>query len=245
MAEKELSVEEKRNIGEAYYARLSDGVIEHFLEEVWHVLFYSSSQRQYPKDPTRALNAIDMLIAKAEKRFGHVEPAPISTFLYNRDMTNADGVVRNEFERSNLDKSPDNHPEFAAREAKIFALIASRRYSSGDEISCYRQGKGYYKDFGDSGAFYDYEFIGARSSFPTTKVTLQDIEENIDYDLCNLGGIGINAIIPFRCSGEYKRDVSDLLEKMVAKDNVRKVRKEGINALPKEMREQLENSRSR
>ena len=239
MAEKELSVEEKRKIGEAYYARLSDGVIEHFLEEVWHVLFYSSSQRQYPKDPTRALNAIDMLIAKAEKRFGHVEPAPISTFLYNRDMTNADAEVRNEFEKSNLDKSPDNHPEFAAREAKIFALIDSMRYSSGDEFSCYRQGKGYYKDFGDSGAFYDYEFIGARSSFPTTKVTLQDIERNIDYDLCNLGGIGINAIIPFRCSGEYKRDVSDLLEKMVAKDSEKMVAKD-LKVI-----KDLENSRSR
>ena len=118
-------------------------------------------------------------------------------------------------------------------------MIDSMRYSSGDEFSCYRQGKGYYKDFGDSGAFYDYEFIGARSSFPTTKVTLQDIERNIDYDLCNLGGIGINAIIPFRCSGEYKRDVSDLLEKMVAKDSEKMVTKD-LKVI-----KDLENSRSR
>lgn len=210
MVKSELSIEEKKKIGKEYYALQKDNKIEHFLEGTWRILFYSSSLRAYPNEPELSLNAIDMLIGEAEKRFGHVEPAPVSTFLYNRDMTHADKEVKEAFEKANLDKSPDNHPEFAAREAKIFALIKARpnlRHLS-DRMSHWRQGKGYFYDHGDH-AWIEYLHLGDKEF---SKLTLQNIEEQIERDHSNLHGLVKKAAIPFMCSGGYKRDAFELIE---------------------------------
>jgi len=233
MAEKKFNIEEKRKIGEEYYSRLSDSRIDEFLEGVWYALFHSSSQRKYPDDPKRALNAIDMLIDVAKKRFGDVESAPISTFLYNRDMTNADHEIKVSFQRKGLDGSPDNHPEFAAREAKIFAFINSRHYYRAKELDCYRQGKGFYNS---------YLYLGYEGHEFMHNYTIKDIEEELGDDLYNLNRITADAIIAFRCSGEYRKDVYNLLEKMIIAEKnaivanvINEVKEKGLGILPRKM----------
>ena len=211
--DRKAEVERKRKIGKEYYALLSDYSIANFLEDTWKVLFHSSSLKQYPDNPERALNAIDMLIDEAERRFGHVEPAPISTFLYNRDMTNADAKVKHSFEDNVQDKSPDNHPEFAAREAKIFALLSVCRKHFAEMADCWRQGKGY-RYYDDGYSYYDeYKLLGFRGEYPFANVTLRHIEECVNgyIDEFHFYGNGKRAITPFRCSGEYKEDASGLL----------------------------------
>ena len=237
--DKKAEVERKRKIGEEYYAGLSDNRIDEFLEGVWYALFHSSSQRKYPDDPTRALNAIDMLIDVAKKRFGDVEPAPISTFLYNRDMTNADSEIIASVQRKGLDRSPDNHPEFAAREAKIFAFMNSRHYYPAKALGCYRQGKGFYNH---------HLYLGDKGNEFVSNYTIKDIEEDLGDDLYNLKRITADAIIAFRCSGEYSKDVYNLLEKrIIAEKNtivaniINEVKEKGLSILPKKTKAKIIN----
>ncbi len=216
----ERSVAEKRALGQQYFDELSNYHIEGYLEAVWKVLFYSASLHEYPKDTSHSLKAIDMLIEEAEKRIGHsVEPAPRSTFIYGEGR---------------------KKPQFAAREAKIYALLKEMNGYSSPKIECFRQGKGYYYSDGDRERT-EYMRLGERGSYPFEHLTICSIEKVIqdNFSSYDLHGDGIKAIYPFVCSGEYSEDISPLLKTRNIQKTAELVANSGLDVLGKKGKEEL------
>ena len=214
--EKEAGIEEKKEKGREYYSTLNNKEIGKLLAAVWKVLYHSSSFKEYSSNPQRDLNAIDMLIEETKGRIGDVESAPISTYIYDRDMTNADETVRECFEKKAQHKSPDNHPEFAAREAKIAALLSA--LPGCDElaeiVNSARQGKG--RNSNDKDTPNEYRYGGIWGSQDTHHTTLKNIEKFVskpyvendftyDSDEKKVAKV-------FVCAGECKSDASVLLK---------------------------------
>lgn len=231
--DKEAEVERKRKIGKEYYSMLTTKEIGNLLSGVWEVLYHSSSFKEYSSNPERDLRAIDMLIDETEKRIGHhVEPAPISTYIYDRDMTNADDIVRECFEKKAQHKSPDDHPEFAAREAKIAALISAFPGCAGiaEAINSTRQGKGLNKN---RDTYDEYYWRGIWGSHETHHTTLKDIEKFISkpyaeddfaYDSDKKMTVQV-----FICAGECKSDASVLIANHKEKMRQEEIKKKALS----------------
>ena len=214
--EKEAEIEEKKEKGREYYSTLNDKEIGGLLESVWRVLYHSSSFNEYSSNPGRDLRAIDMLIEVAESRIGHrVEPAPKSTYIYDRDMINADDIVRECFEKKAQHKSPDNHPEFAAREAKIAALLSALPgfEETAERVNSVRQGK---SRNNNRDTYDEYHWRGIWGSHETHHTTLKDIEKFVskpyEENDFRYNSDRKNTVKVFLCAGECKSDASVLLK---------------------------------
>jgi len=217
--DKEAEVERKRKIGKEYYSMLTPKEIGNLLSGVWKVLYHSSSFKEYSNNPERDLRAIDMLIDETEKRIGHhVEPAPISTYIYDRDMTNADDIVRECFEKKAQHKSPDDHPEFAAREAKITALLSALPCWAeiAEKVNSARQGKGGRRYSDDKNTPDEYRYRGIWGSQDTHHATLKDIEKFVSQpyaeDDFTYDSDKKTTVKVFLCAGECKSDASVLIK---------------------------------